>query len=107
MKSIGIDISHTSEFKNFRNNKKFIEKIFTGAEIEYCTSKKDSHVHFAGKFALKEAFIKCMKGKAKIADIEILNYASGEPYVLWKGKRQNTKCSISHDKDIAISVCIA
>ncbi|MFC2143095.1 holo-ACP synthase [Candidatus Aenigmatarchaeota archaeon] len=106
MKNIGIDIVSVKEFKKFRKNKTFFEKIFTENEIKYCLSKKNSCCHFAGKFALKEAFIKCMKKSPKIKEIEILNDKKMKPYILWKGKRIKALTSISHDENNAIAVCL-
>ena len=74
----------------------------------------------AGKFAAKEAVKKALPDGAKIglawADIEILNYGDGKPYVRLHGEARNIQeeeglsdiiVSISHTKDIALSNAMA
>ena len=55
----GVDIVDIRKFKDITlRNEQFIPDIFTQREQEYCLSRKDPYVHFAGRFAAKEA---CMK----------------------------------------------
>ena len=38
----------------------FVRKIFTDAEIDFCNDRADAAVHFAGRWAVKEAFYKAL-----------------------------------------------
>ena len=52
----GIDIVEITRFRKMCDeHSMFIRDIFTEKEIEYCQSRKDSYIHFAGRFAGKEA----------------------------------------------------
>ena len=55
---IGTDIIDIMRFKvkPLKNNLNFYKKIFSDSEIKYCQKFRSSHEHFAGKFAIKEAF---------------------------------------------------
>ena len=39
---------------------KFIDRIYTKHEQEYCNSKSKPEIHYAGRFAAKEAIIKAV-----------------------------------------------
>ncbi|HMC23130.1 MAG TPA: holo-ACP synthase [Thermoanaerobaculia bacterium] len=39
---------------------RFLSRIFTGEEIAYCTNRRVPAVHFAGRFAAKEAAMKAL-----------------------------------------------
>lgn len=95
---------------------KFLNKIYTEKEIEYCNSKNNmKYQHFAARFAAKEAIFKAisnmLKDKYEITwkDVEILNDENGRPYVHFLNNDYNIKqidISISHLKEYAIANCI-
>lgn len=114
----GIDIIETSRIKKAITDK-FIEKIFAKEEIEYCETKKDKHISFAGHFAAKEAFVKALKtgisNGINFKDIEIHHQESGAPFIILKGKAKedfdkkeikNIHLSISHVKELATAMVI-
>jgi holo-[acyl-carrier protein] synthase len=39
---------------------RFIKKVFTPVEIDYCSAKAQHMLHFAGRWAAKEAFYKAL-----------------------------------------------
>ena len=97
---------------------KFLNKIYSGKEIEYCEGKnKAKYQHYAARFAAKEAIFKAisfnLKNKFEITwtDAEILNDKNGKPYVHFiENKIPNLKqidISISHCKDYAVANVIA
>ncbi len=112
---IGTDIIEISRIKrlllNFRD--RFINKIYLQSEEEYCTKKRYPEIHFAGKFAGKEAVIKSLDSllsRISFKDIEIKNTPKGKPEVfltdvLVKANDQlqniNFEISISHSQSIA------
>jgi len=103
---IGIDILSVKRFKKIFN-KKFVERIFSVREISYCKNKKNSILHFAVRFAAKEAVIKALKDKnLNLRDIEILNKGDGSPYVVVKGREGKVHISLSHENDFVVAVCI-
>lgn len=99
-----------------RHNERFLDRLFTEAEKEYCKSHRDAHRHFAGRFAAKEAIVKAfgtgIRDGVNWTDIEILNDAEGKPHVTFS-ERMNEKfhnpqiqLSISHCKEYAMAVAI-
>ena len=94
-------------------------KIFTSREVEYCESKHRPGLHFAARFAAKEAFLKAMgtgwSGGHKFTEIEIVNSALGKPELFVHGKVREfcnahriagMEVSLSHIKDLAQAVVI-
>ncbi|MFI0435179.1 MAG: holo-ACP synthase [Parachlamydiaceae bacterium] len=84
---IGNDIIEVARIKTIiaRHPKRFLDKVFTLNEQEYCLKKKDPSLHLAGRFASKEAIVKSLgtgfsQGLSWL-DIEILNDAKGKPIV--------------------------
>lgn len=72
-----------------RHGELFINRIYTSAEIDYCSSRKAATQHYAGRWAAKEAILKAMgTGWARgirWRDIEIRNEVGGEPIVALAG----------------------
>jgi len=59
---VGIDICENDRISEMRDKYKerFLKRVFTDAEVQYCLKKKDPTPHFAARFAVKEAFIKAL-----------------------------------------------
>ena len=73
----GVDIVEVARVDRLleKHSPRFEEKIFTPDEILYCRSKAEPGIHFAARFAAKEAVMKCLgtgmdKGIA-FSDIEV------------------------------------
>ncbi|HPC73679.1 MAG TPA: holo-ACP synthase [Syntrophales bacterium] len=80
---IGIDLVEIPRLERAlrRWGERFEKRVFSEREIVYCRRHARPHVHYAGRFAAKEAFIKALGGSRGLAmrDIEILNDADGKP----------------------------
>jgi len=54
--------------------------------VTYCKTRKKSYIHFAARFAAKEAVAKAMRtgwsGAFHWRDIEVVNDQSGAPHIL-------------------------
>lgn len=117
----GTDIIEVERIKNGIENigDKFLNRIYTETEIEYCNSKNvQKYQSFAGRFAGKEAIFKALtdvidnKYKIEWKDFEIVNNEEGKPLVIInnediKCKIKDIDVSISHCKNYAEAVCIA
>ena len=105
---IGVDIVDINRFKNmdYKNNKKFYQKIFLDSEIEYCLKFKNSEQHFAGKFAIKEAVKKSLTKSIDFLEI-ITAHKDSRPIIRLK-IQNNYKFFVSgsHEKDYAIAIVI-
>ena len=60
MLSVGTDIVKIERIKKLSNDDKFLSKIFTYNELEYCNSYSDPVIHLSGKYAAKEAVKKAL-----------------------------------------------
>lgn len=107
---IGIDLVDVKRFRDLpiSTNKKFYERIFTHSEIEYCSKFVDPYVHFAGKFALKEALIKSINLNVDFLKI-ITKHFDSKPIIeiIDCQKKFLFQASISHEKDYAIGIILS
>jgi holo-[acyl-carrier protein] synthase len=116
---IGIDILEIKRIENaVRKNPRFISRLFTNAEIEILSKKKNYYESLAGMFCAKEAFSKAIGtgfGIIKWREIEILRDDLGKPYIKLLGSTKDyfeKKCfgkihlTISHSNENAVANCI-
>src|SRR6476469_9982606 len=63
----------------------FLTRVYTAREIRYCQARKMATEHFAGRWAAKEAILKCLgpgwKRGISWTDLEVRNDLSGQPRV--------------------------
>jgi holo-[acyl-carrier protein] synthase len=59
---MGLDATEIDRIADMigRYGDRFLRRIFTDGEIAYCTRRRVSSVHFAGRFAAKEAAMKAL-----------------------------------------------
>ena len=96
------------------NGMSIINKIFTKNEQQYCDGKRFPSIHYAGKFAGKEAIKKAMLSSKSLKsislkNIEIINDDTGMPYPMIKNDMFNSfnfQLSISHTDEYAIAFAI-
>lgn len=112
---IGVDIIEIERIHNLieRYKKRFLNKIFTLAEQEYCLKYAYPAIHFAGRFAAKEAIAKALgtgiTATVDWTDIEILPNALGKPILHFSNKLLSIfpslkgQISISHCKTYAVA----
>ena len=111
---IGTDIIDVGRIKASIDNysAKFVKKIFSPEEQDYCNSKSNPEIHYSGRFAAKEAIIKAIKSSGfdqelSLKDIKIINHSGGAPYVkLNFDYIGDIKVSISHTQTHAIAFAI-
>jgi holo-[acyl-carrier protein] synthase len=116
--SIGIDLVEIQRIEEAitRYGEKFTDRVFTPWEIQYCHSKINPMLSFAGRFAVKEAVFKAVgTGFAegvKWKSVEVVNDRKGRPQVrLGKAIRDHIGekeilISLSHTHNHAIAAAI-
>jgi len=71
-----------------RYGERFLHRIFTDAEVAYCTRRRDPVPHLAGRFAVKEAAMKALgTGHSRGVlwkDVEVVR-AGGPPQLRFHG----------------------
>ncbi|MDD2228182.1 MAG: holo-ACP synthase [Candidatus Cloacimonetes bacterium] len=114
---IGTDIIAVSRIKKaIEANPRFVDKIFTPAEIAYCSGKASPAQSYAVRFAAKEAVMKALgtgwDGIVNWQDIEVRLDDKGSPKLKFYGGTQQlvsskgmqaAHVSLSHEKDYAIA----
>tara|TARA_Y100000996_G_scaffold105623_1_gene77438 strand:- start:2497 stop:2865 length:369 start_codon:yes stop_codon:yes gene_type:complete len=113
---IGTDIVAVSRIQNIihKHTDRFKKHTFTENEKKYCDLKPNPAIHYAGRFAAKEAIKKALYSSKIInsidfVDIEILNSDSGVPEVKLSHHELNNfhvKISISHIEEYAIAFAL-
>ena len=99
---------------------RFLERVFTSHELDYCHKHKESTQRLAGRFAAKEAVLKAlgtgMRGRMKWTDVQIANDDMGKPEIALTGESATVAkskgvsqvlVSISHTREHAVASAIA
>ena len=118
---LGVDLIEIERVKaaHLKHGQRFIDRLFTPAEAQYCLRKSDPYPSLAGRFAAKEAVIKAMShgfgGRWKWPHIEVVKELSGKPTLKLHGvmeklrvKRKINKVhlTIAHSKRDATATVI-
>jgi len=118
----GVDIVACERLRQAidRHGDRFLRRVFTPAELEYCLARRRRIEHLAGRFAAKEAVLKILgtgwRGGINWTDIEVRNEPSGRPQVFLAGRclqiaekrgLSNILISISHIETHAIASAVA
>ena len=88
----GIDITEVSRIREAieRHGERFLKRIFTDGEIQYCESKANRIERYAARFAAKEAGMKAIgtgwNHGVRWRDIEVARKPGGRPTLLLHGK---------------------
>jgi holo-[acyl-carrier protein] synthase len=123
IKGIGVDIIDIPRIKKMIGSRedegRFVEKIFTESEIRYCRPKYRREVHYAARFAAKEAFFKALgtgwRYGMKWQDISVENDDLGKPGIKLTGQTREyfnknnyrrINLSISHTREYAVAVVV-
>ena len=116
---IGIDLVEVPRLRELleRHGQRFKERTFTAGEIAYCDACADPAMHYAARFAAKEAAAKAL-GTGLWAegvvwtDIEVVREVSGKPQIALHGAAKqhaaNANClvSLTHTRDLAMAQVI-
>jgi holo-[acyl-carrier protein] synthase len=118
---IGIDVIQNDRIADSlrRFGDRFLGRIYTEAETAYCQSCARPEIHFAARFAAKEAAFKALgtgwSGGIRWKDIEIRRLRSGQPELLLHGKALERasalgatrfQVSLTHDHTVSAAVVI-
>jgi len=117
----GVDIVETTRIQDSLDKfgERFLNRCFWPEEVAYCNSMKFPALHFAARFAAKEAISKAfgtgIGHQLGWKDMEIRKRDSGEPYAALHGKGAELAkargvtgvfVSLSHCKDYAAAQAV-
>lgn len=103
---IGLDLVDVERISRAMENPRFLQRVLTGAERDYCRTAES----VAGRWAAKEAIAKAVGGALGWQEIEIINGPGGAPKVnvLVKGFNDGHRLhvTITHERGHAAAVAI-
>ena len=116
MVSVGVDIVDVRRIAEaiLRFGDRFLERIYTPAEVDYCLRRARQAESFAVRFAAKEAFAKALKvGKASIwREVEVVRSEGPRPAFQLHGNARSlvgsrrVDLSLSHAQSHAVAVVL-
>ena len=118
LEGVGIDMVEVSRIRKALNRwgERFLHRVFTSEERDYCKRKAHPEESFAARFAAKEAVLKAIGTGLSVGirwtDVKIVNDKGGKPEVRLGKKiaerigNKKILLSISHTKEFAIAFAI-
>lgn len=118
---LGTDIIEISRVQASleRFGRRFLERVFTEAEIEYCMRKKQAAESLAARFAAKEAGAKALgtgiSRGVSWKEIEVRRKPGERPTLHWSGRAaeraeamgvRTSSLSVTHSRDVAMAVVV-
>jgi holo-[acyl-carrier protein] synthase len=118
---IGIDVVQNDRIRDSiqRFGDRFLNRIYTEGEIDYCRKCSQPEIHYAARFAAKEAAFKALgtgwAAGVKWKDVEIERLPSGKPELHLHGEALNRATSagaqrfyvsLTHDQLVSCAVVI-
>jgi len=119
---IGVDIVEVSRIERLiqRHGNRFLRRVFTERERDYCSRSAHPEQRYAARFAAKEAALKALgvgwQMGAQFTDVDVFNEELGAPRIALAGRAleisrqkgiQRMLVSISHDRNYAIAQVVA
>lgn len=119
---IGIDVVEVGRIAEAieRHGEAFLARLFTAGERAYCEAQNVPAMHFAARFAAKEAVAKALGtgigGDAAWLDLEVLRDPSGAPRIALNGDAAefaravgitSVQISLTHAKAYAAANAVA
>jgi holo-[acyl-carrier protein] synthase len=118
---IGIDVVQNDRIRDSidRFGDRFLNRIYTQAEIDYCKKYSQPEIHYAARFAAKEAAFKAIgtgwAAGVKWKDVEIERLTTGKPELHLHGEAlaratsagaSRFYVSLTHDQLVSCAVVI-
>jgi holo-[acyl-carrier protein] synthase len=118
---IGIDVIQNERIRESiqRFGDRFLGRIYTEGEIGYCKKTANPEIHYAARFAAKEAAFKALgtgwAAGVKWKDVEVERLASGKPELHLHGEAlakatglgaKRFFVSLTHDQLVSCAVVI-
>jgi holo-[acyl-carrier protein] synthase len=118
---VGTDLMEIARIQQSiaRFGDRFLVRVFTPREIEYCQRKKNAAESFAARFAAKEAGAKALGTGISHGvgwlELEVTREPSGKPRLELTGRAAEwakklgvarTSLSLTHSRDVALAVVV-
>ncbi|NDV62490.1 holo-[acyl-carrier-protein] synthase [Puniceicoccales bacterium CK1056] len=121
VRSVGTDLIECTRIQRVleRQKERFLERVYTEGERDYCMKMKNPVPHLAARFAAKEAVSKCFTtgigGSIGWKSIEVIKGEREEPYIkldeqglalLSKLGGNEILISLSHTENYGLAVAV-
>ena len=87
---IGLDLCEVGRIRRLleKDRARFVRRVYRESEIAYCDARRRPEIHYAARFAAKEAFLKALGRGWRLGwtQVEVVRSASGKPDLLLTGK---------------------
>ncbi|MGV8059345.1 MAG: holo-ACP synthase [Smithellaceae bacterium] len=118
---IGIDLVENDRLAQIiaKWGSKFLQRVFSEGEINYCAKHAQASVNYSARFAAKESFLKAlgigMGMGVKLKEIEVVHDKEGKPeLVLWgeakiqieKRNIEKIHLSLTHTRSYATAIVL-
>ena len=118
---LGTDLCRVSRIEQSleQYGKRFEKRVFTPGEIDYCRRRSESAVHFAARFAAKEAAYKALGTGLSMGvrwkDVEVTRLPGKRPNIQLSGRADQlaremgvtgVHLSLTHEGDHALAVVV-
>jgi holo-[acyl-carrier protein] synthase len=117
----GVDLAEVDRIKLAieRYGRRFLERVYTSAEVAYVERKANRYERYAGRFAAKEAAMKAIgtgwRRGVRWQDFEVLNLPTGKPTLYFHGEAariskqlgvKSVSVSITHTAALGVAFVI-
>lgn len=121
VKGLGVDLVEVGRLRRAveRWKERFLRRIFTQAELDYCLTRRDPIPHLAARFAAKEACLKALGTGLRLGvswrELEVLRERGQPPTLVLSGRSKaiglskgatHVLLSLTHDGDYAFAQAI-
>ncbi|MBI2952320.1 holo-ACP synthase [bacterium] len=118
IRSVGVDLVEVDRVQKAveRWGDRFLRRVYTGAEVDYCFQKGEKYRSLAARFAAKEAVMKALgtgwKRGVRWVDIEVVRRPGAAPEIALHGQSRvlgrdgRFLVSLSHTHTHAIAVVV-
>ncbi len=108
---VGIDIVSVDKFKAVmdRRGSKFLSRLFTAEELEYCLTRRYPEIHLSARFAAKNSLFKALGRTLGYSSVEVKRAISGAPALRIAGNSTDgLRCNLSmaHSKEYSMAETI-
>ena len=105
---VGIEVVSVERFRAAMNRRgsKFLRRLFTAPELEYCFGKRHPELHLSARFAAKRSLFKALGHSLGYSKVEVMRADSGAPALRVEGSAlEGLRCSLSmaHSKEYSMA----
>jgi holo-[acyl-carrier protein] synthase len=87
---VGIDLCEVDRIRRLleKDSERFVRRVYRAGEVAYCRDKRHPEIHFAARFAAKEAFLKALGRGWRLGwtQLEVVRSESGKPELALSGR---------------------